>query len=102
MIHGGVQRRGGGNGESGIALATGRGENMRLDARTADSRICGSHGAIKDEDGGEAGIRDMVEGQLLQRQVRQRGGHGRHGYQRRQERLEILNKGKEVRIEDRG
>lgn len=60
-------------------METGGGEDMRLDARAANGSIGGCDRTVEDEDGGEKGIGRLVKGQLLKRQVRQRGGHGRHG-----------------------
>lgn len=75
-------------------MITSGGKNMRLDSRAANGSIGGSYRTVEDEDGGEKRIRDVVERQLLQRQVRQRGGHGRHGCARK-ERFEIRLNGKQ-------
>lgn len=60
-------------------METGGGEDMRLDARAANGSIGGCDRTVEYEYGAKKGIRGLVEGQLLKRQVRQRGGHGRHG-----------------------
>lgn len=51
-------------------METGGRKDMRLDARAADSSICGCDRTVEDEDGSEEGVGGLVKGQLLKRQVR--------------------------------
>lgn len=79
MVHGGVERGGGGDGNARVALGSGKRYDMRLDSRAADSRVGGRNGAVEDEDGGlEEGVDGVVKGKLLQRQAREGTGCGSH------------------------
>lgn len=67
MVDGGIERRVGRDGDSGIGVKASGGEDVNLDARAVEGGIGGGGGAMEDVDGeiGQEGIGGVVESDLL-------------------------------------